>query len=375
MRVLRFSERSSCTQRRTPRHTESFWDLWGLRHLDSEGRQIRLSATLAGEDRDMAVTAIPRTRMSEVEWRTRVNLAACYRLVDLFGWSDLVNTHITARIPGAPEHFLINRVDLLYDEITASSLVKIDNNGNDVEPTDVIGAKVRAAEVLLSAAVGEAWGNGSGEDRKVGAFHIERFQVLKRHVAARKSRRSVASRAEGAGHPLEGRHHRAAAGDRRSARRDCSAEGAERTTAAQSQQTERHGRGEFVQASPSAPTRAGPPDPSCDRRGDDPCRGAGRFPFQRLPGLCGAGAGDPAAGAPLSPRALVDPRRVHGGGAAAGRHLRTFRPEFATVCAGAMPSGAGDGAASGGTAARLWAGGIQASAGTSADRPAGALSR
>src|SRR4051794_9163690 len=88
---------------------------------------------------------------------------------------------------------------------------------NGFECWPVIGAKVRAAEVLLSAAVGEAWGNGSGEDRKVGAFHIERFQVLKRHVAARKSRRSVASRAEGAGHPLDGRHHRAAAGDRRSA--------------------------------------------------------------------------------------------------------------------------------------------------------------
>ena len=84
----------------------------------------------------MAVTAIPRTRMSEVEWRTRTDLAACYRLVDLFGWSDLVNTRITARIPGAPEHFLINRVDMLYDEITASSLVKIDSDGNNVEPTD-----------------------------------------------------------------------------------------------------------------------------------------------------------------------------------------------------------------------------------------------
>ena len=84
----------------------------------------------------MAVTAIPRKRMSEIEWRTRVDLAACYRLVDLFGWSDLVNTRITARIPGASEHFLINRVDLLYDEITASSLVKIDSDGNNVEPTD-----------------------------------------------------------------------------------------------------------------------------------------------------------------------------------------------------------------------------------------------
>src|SRR3954453_18382994 len=84
----------------------------------------------------MAGGAIPRTRVSEIEWRTRVDLAACYRLIDLFGWSDLINTRITARIPGAPEHFLINPVGLLYDEITASSLVKIESDGNDVDPTD-----------------------------------------------------------------------------------------------------------------------------------------------------------------------------------------------------------------------------------------------
>ena len=54
------------------------------------------------------VTAMPSTRMSEAEWQTRLDLAACYRLVDLFGWSDLVNTRITARVPGQHEHFLIN---------------------------------------------------------------------------------------------------------------------------------------------------------------------------------------------------------------------------------------------------------------------------
>ena len=72
------------------------------------------------------VTAMPSTRMSEAEWRTRLDLAACYRLVDLFGWSDLVNTRITARVPGQHDHFLINPYGLLFDEITASSLVKID---------------------------------------------------------------------------------------------------------------------------------------------------------------------------------------------------------------------------------------------------------
>jgi hypothetical protein len=55
------------------------------------------------------------TRMSEAEWRTRVDLAACYRLVDLFGWSDLINTRITARVPWQDELFLINPYGLLFD--------------------------------------------------------------------------------------------------------------------------------------------------------------------------------------------------------------------------------------------------------------------
>ncbi len=89
----------------------------------------------------MSVTAMPQARISDVEWRTRVDLAACYRLVDLFGWSDLINTRITARIPssregGPHEHFLINRFGMLYDEVTASSLVKIDIAGNNVEPSE-----------------------------------------------------------------------------------------------------------------------------------------------------------------------------------------------------------------------------------------------
>src|SRR5947207_2087472 len=81
----------------------------------------------------MAVTAMPTTRMSKAEWQTRLDLAACYRLVDLFGWSDLINTRITARVPGPHDHFLINSFGMLYDEITASSLVKIDADGNKVE--------------------------------------------------------------------------------------------------------------------------------------------------------------------------------------------------------------------------------------------------
>jgi ribulose-5-phosphate 4-epimerase/fuculose-1-phosphate aldolase len=84
----------------------------------------------------MAVTAMQAKRMDEAEWQTRVDLAACYRLVDLFGWSDLINTRITARVPEAQNHFLINSFGMLYDEITASSLVKIDADGNKVEASD-----------------------------------------------------------------------------------------------------------------------------------------------------------------------------------------------------------------------------------------------
>jgi Ribulose-5-phosphate 4-epimerase and related epimerases and aldolases len=73
----------------------------------------------------MAVTAIPRSHMTQAEAQTRIDLAACYRLVDLFGWSDLINTRITARVPGAQNHFLINRFGMLYDEITASSLSRL----------------------------------------------------------------------------------------------------------------------------------------------------------------------------------------------------------------------------------------------------------
>ena len=72
-------------------------------------------------------------RVSAEEWQTRVDLAACYRLVADFGWSDLVFTHITARVPGTEDQFLINPYGMMFDEITASSLVKIDLNGYKIE--------------------------------------------------------------------------------------------------------------------------------------------------------------------------------------------------------------------------------------------------
>jgi ribulose-5-phosphate 4-epimerase/fuculose-1-phosphate aldolase len=68
--------------------------------------------------------------VSADEWRLRCDLAACYRLVAAYGWSDLVFTHISARIPGPQHHFLINPYGLMFDEITASSLVVVDQDCN-----------------------------------------------------------------------------------------------------------------------------------------------------------------------------------------------------------------------------------------------------
>jgi len=68
-------------------------------------------------------------KVSEEEWAVRVDLAAAYRLVSRYGWEDLVFTHISARVPGTEDQFLINPYGLFFDEITASSLVKIDQEG------------------------------------------------------------------------------------------------------------------------------------------------------------------------------------------------------------------------------------------------------
>jgi ribulose-5-phosphate 4-epimerase/fuculose-1-phosphate aldolase len=86
---------------------------------------------------DMRVPAaldIPslKGKVSDEEWDLRVNLAATYRLVALHGWDDMIFTHISARVPGPDHHFLINPYGLLFEEISASSLVKIDVDGNKV---------------------------------------------------------------------------------------------------------------------------------------------------------------------------------------------------------------------------------------------------
>ncbi len=85
----------------------------------------------AEHDQELAV----RDQVGEAEWALRCDLAAAYRLVAHFGWDELIFTHLTVRVPGSGHHFLINPLGLLFEEITASSLVKIDLEGNKVLPS------------------------------------------------------------------------------------------------------------------------------------------------------------------------------------------------------------------------------------------------
>lgn len=75
-------------------------------------------------------------QVSEDEWRVRKDLAALYRLVAIYGWEDMIFTHISHRVPGPDHHFLINPYGMFFDEITASSLVKVDLDGNIVQDTE-----------------------------------------------------------------------------------------------------------------------------------------------------------------------------------------------------------------------------------------------
>ena len=93
-----------------------------------------------------------QAHVSPEEWQLRVDLAACYRLVALYGWSDLVFTHISARIPGPEHHFLINPYGLMFDEITASSLVKVDQHCNKLNDSPF---PVNPAGFVIHSAVHE----------------------------------------------------------------------------------------------------------------------------------------------------------------------------------------------------------------------------
>ncbi len=90
---------------------------------------------------------------SPEEWAVRCDLAALYRLAAMFGWDDLIFTHISARVPGPEHHFLINPYGMMFDEISASQLVKVDAAGEKVAPGDY---PVNPAGFIIHSAVHEA---------------------------------------------------------------------------------------------------------------------------------------------------------------------------------------------------------------------------
>src|SRR5436189_154930 len=98
-------------------------------------------------------TTTIRDQVSDAEWQARVDLAAAYRLAALYGWDDLIFTHISARVPGGDHHFLLNPYGMMFDEVTASSLVKIDLQGNKVGDSPYF---INPAGFTIHSAVHEA---------------------------------------------------------------------------------------------------------------------------------------------------------------------------------------------------------------------------
>jgi hypothetical protein len=100
------------------------------------GRNRIKSGTKDTEEMAMATAIDPKRAISEAEWQTRQQLAACYRVFDHLGWTESIYNHITLRVPGEDQAFLINPFGLHFSEVTASNLVKIDIDGNKLAPSD-----------------------------------------------------------------------------------------------------------------------------------------------------------------------------------------------------------------------------------------------
>src|SRR3954449_1797074 len=104
-----------------------------MNRVDSINRGMR-------EMRPLESVEIPSLegKVSHEEWAIRVDLAAAYRMVAFYAWDDLIFTHLSARIPGPQHHFLLNPYNLMFEEVTASSLIKVDVSGNPVQETPFI---------------------------------------------------------------------------------------------------------------------------------------------------------------------------------------------------------------------------------------------
>ena len=116
--------------------------------MNARGSALEISGTTAN-------AADVKARVSAAEWALRVDLAAAYRLVDLYGWTDMIYNHISVRLPSAEHHFLINPYGLAFEEITASSLIEIDLAGNIVYAPDPAYG-INLAGYVIHCAVHEA---------------------------------------------------------------------------------------------------------------------------------------------------------------------------------------------------------------------------
>ncbi len=108
-----------------------------MNRVDSMSRGIDNGRAVASDEGRVVIPSL-KGKLSDEEWAIRVDLAAAYRLVAYYGWDDLVFTHLSARIPGPEHHFLLNPYQLMFEEVTASSLIKVDVDGNPVDPTPFI---------------------------------------------------------------------------------------------------------------------------------------------------------------------------------------------------------------------------------------------
>ncbi len=109
-----------------------------MNRVDSMSRGMAHARAATADEGSVATIPSLKGKVSAEEWAIRVDLAAAYRLVAYYGWDDLVFTHLSARIPGPEHHFLLNPYQLMFEEVTASSLVKVDVHGNPVDPTPFI---------------------------------------------------------------------------------------------------------------------------------------------------------------------------------------------------------------------------------------------
>jgi ribulose-5-phosphate 4-epimerase/fuculose-1-phosphate aldolase len=108
-----------------------------MQRVDSINRGMDTARPATGQEGRVDIPSL-KGKVSDAEWAIRVDLAAAYRLVAHYGWDDLIFTHLSARIPGPEHHFLLNPYQLMFEEVTASSLIKVDVHGNPVDPTPFI---------------------------------------------------------------------------------------------------------------------------------------------------------------------------------------------------------------------------------------------